>query len=122
MSGASIAAMLEEWASSLREGKGRLGPLFRRERMAASAGLFVDGLLGPERRRTGGCAPQPRALYARGPQKEAIDDPGPWRRQAVFGRAVWEADALRDVVRDGGCPGGSRGGRDACRAGCRARY
>jgi hypothetical protein len=66
MSGASIAAMLEEWASSLREGKGRLGPLFRRERMAASAGLFVDGLLGPERRRTGGCAPRRRVIAVLG--------------------------------------------------------
>jgi SRSO17 transposase len=31
---------------------------------------------------------------------EAAGDPGPWRQQALLGRALWEADALRDVVRD----------------------
>ena len=31
---------------------------------------------------------------------EAVGDPGPWRQQAVLGRGRWEADALRDVVRD----------------------
>ncbi len=41
---------LELWASSLREAKARLCPLFKQERVAASACLFLDGLLGPERR------------------------------------------------------------------------
>ena len=31
---------------------------------------------------------------------EAAGDAGPWRQQAVLGRGHWEADALRDVVRD----------------------
>src|SRR3954447_21746972 len=31
---------------------------------------------------------------------EAAGDVGPWRQQAVLGRSHWEADALRDVVRD----------------------
>jgi len=31
---------------------------------------------------------------------EAAGDPGPWRQQALLGRALWNADALRDVVRD----------------------
>src|SRR4051794_6255637 len=31
---------------------------------------------------------------------EAAGDPGPWRQQAILGRGRWEADALRDVVRD----------------------
>ena len=26
--------------------------------------------------------------------------PGPWRQQAILGRGRWEADALRDLVRD----------------------
>src|SRR3954451_20200072 len=30
-------------------------PLFTQERVAASAGLFLDGLLGEERRKMGGC-------------------------------------------------------------------
>jgi SRSO17 transposase len=56
--------------------------------MAASAGLFLDALLGPERRKTGWM------------RAEAAGDPGPWRQQALLGRAQWDADALRDVVRD----------------------
>jgi SRSO17 transposase len=31
---------------------------------------------------------------------EAAGDVGPWRQQAVLGRSHWDADALRDVVRD----------------------
>jgi SRSO17 transposase len=49
---ASIETTLELWASSLRDAKARLRPLFTQERVAASAGQFLDGLLGPERRKT----------------------------------------------------------------------
>src|SRR5215216_6261580 len=52
MSGASIEGTLELWAASLREVKARMRPLFTQERVAASAGLFLDGLLGEERRKT----------------------------------------------------------------------
>jgi SRSO17 transposase len=31
---------------------------------------------------------------------EAAGDQGPWRQQAILGRGRWEADALRDIVRD----------------------
>jgi len=85
---ASIEATLELWAASLRAVKGRIGPLFTQERVAASAGLFLDGLLGEERRKTGWM------------RAEAAGDPGPWRRQAILGRGRWDAEALRDVVRD----------------------
>jgi SRSO17 transposase len=88
MAGGSVEATLGLWASSLRDVKARLRPLFEQERMAASAGLFLDALLGPERRKTGWM------------RAEAAGDPGPWRQQAVLGRAQWDADALRDVVRD----------------------
>src|SRR5215217_6784538 len=88
MSGASIEETLELWASSLRDVKARLRPLSRQERVAASAGQFLDGLLGSERRKTGWM------------RAEAAGDPGPWRQQAVLGRGRWEADGLRDVVRD----------------------
>jgi SRSO17 transposase len=66
--GASIEDTLELWASS--------------------ACLFLDGLLGDERRKTGWM------------RAEAAGDPGPWRQQAILGRSRWEADALRDIVRD----------------------
>jgi SRSO17 transposase len=87
MAGASFEATLELWASALREAKARMRPLFLQERMARSAGLFLDGLLGPERRKTGWM------------RAEAAGDAGPWRQQAVLGRGRWEADGLRDVVR-----------------------
>ena len=88
MTGASIEATLELWASSLRDVKARIGPLFTQDRVAASAGLFLDGLLGDERRKTGWM------------RAEAAGDPGPWRQQAILGRGRWDADALRDIVRD----------------------
>ena len=88
MAAGSVEATLELWASSLREVKGRIRPLLQQQRMAASAGLFLDALLGPERRKTGWM------------RAEAAGDPGPWRQQALLGRALWDADALRDVVRD----------------------
>jgi hypothetical protein len=53
MAGSSIEATLELWAQSLRDAKARIQPLFTQERVAASAGLFLDGLLGEERRKTG---------------------------------------------------------------------
>ena len=88
MTGASIETTLELWALSLREVKSRMRPLFAQERAALNAGLFVDGLLGDERRKTGWM------------RAEAAGDPGPWRQQAVLGRDRWDADALRDLVRD----------------------
>ena len=88
MAGASIEQTLELWASSLRDAKARLRPLFSQERVAVPAGLFLDGLLGDERRKTGWM------------RAEAVGDPGPWRQQAILGRGRWDADALRDVVRE----------------------
>lgn len=99
MAGASIEARLELWAFALRDVKARLRPLFTQERVAVSAGLFLDSLLGNEQRKTG---------WRR---TEAAGDPGPWRQQAILGRGRWQADALRDLVRDGACPGESRGRR-----------
>src|SRR5664280_1474046 len=88
MTGISIETTLELWASSLRAVKARMAPLFTQERVAASAGLFLDGLLGDERRKTGWM------------RAEAAGDPGPWRQQAILGRGWWDADALRDIVRE----------------------
>ncbi len=42
MSGASLEATLELWASSLRDVKARMRPLFTQERVAVSAERFVD--------------------------------------------------------------------------------
>jgi hypothetical protein len=50
---ASIVTTLELWASSLRNIKSRIGPLFTQDRVAASAGLLLEGLLRDKRRKTG---------------------------------------------------------------------
>lgn len=70
MAGASIETTLELWASSLRDVEMRIRPLFTQERVARSAGSFLDGLLGDERRKIGWM------------RAEAAGDPGPWRQQA----------------------------------------
>ena len=88
MTGASIETTLELWASSLRDVKSWIRGLFTQERVAASADLFLDGLLGDERRKTGWM------------RAEAAGDPGPWRQQAILGRGRWDAEALRDIARD----------------------
>jgi SRSO17 transposase len=88
MASASIETTLELWAASLRNVKGRIRPLFLQERVAASAGQFLDGLLGNEPRKTGWM------------RAEAAGDPGPWRQQAILGRGRWDVDGLRDIVRD----------------------
>src|SRR5690554_7769847 len=88
MTGLLIEATLELWASSLRDVKARIRPLFTQERVAVSAGQFLDGLLGEERRKTGWM------------RAEAAGDSGPWRQQAILGRGQWDADALRDIVCD----------------------
>ena len=88
MWGASIETTLELWAGSRRNVKERIRPLFSQDRVAASAGLFLDSLLGDERRKTGWM------------RAEAAGDLGPWRQQAILGRGRWDADVLRDIVRD----------------------
>jgi SRSO17 transposase len=88
MTGLSIESTLELWASSLRDVKARMRPLFMQDRVAVSAGSFLDGLLSDERRKTGWM------------RAEAAGDSGPWRQQAILGRGNWDAEALRDIVRD----------------------
>jgi hypothetical protein len=51
--------------------------------------LFLEGLLADEQRKTGWM------------RADAADDPGPWRQQAILGRSDWDADALRDILRNG---------------------
>jgi len=88
MTGTSIETTLELWASSLRDVKRRMRSLFARERTAGGAGFFIDGLLSEERRKTGWM------------RAEAAGDPGPWRQQELLGRDRWDADELRNLVRD----------------------
>lgn len=88
MAGLSVAATLELWASLLRNLKAHIRALFTQGRVAASAGRFLDGSLGKERRKTGWM------------RAEAAGDPGPWRQRATLGRSHWDADGLHDILRD----------------------
>jgi SRSO17 transposase len=88
MSGVAIEDLLELWSAELRKAKAKLGWLIDHPSVVASAAAFLDTLLGPERRKTGWM------------RAEAVGDRGPWRQQAVLGRSHWDAEALRDVVRD----------------------
>jgi SRSO17 transposase len=88
MTGVAVEQMLELWCVELRQVKAHLKSLFAHPSVAASAAAFLDGLLGPERRKTGWM------------RAEAAGDPGPWRQQAVLGRSHWDTDALRDMVRE----------------------
>ena len=86
----SVEETLGLWAASLR-GDQDVGirPLFTQERVARNAGLFLEGLLGDEQRKTGWmrveAAGRSLALAAAG-------DP--------LGRRTGTLDALRDIVRD----------------------
>ncbi len=58
------------------------------KRVARNAELFLEGLLGNEPRKTGWM------------RAEAAGDKGPWRQQAILGRRRWEADRLKETVRE----------------------
>src|SRR4051812_35866194 len=88
MTGVAIEDLLELWSAELRKAKAKLSWLIGHPSILASAAAFLDTLLGPERRKTGWM------------RAEAAGDTGPWRQQAVLGRSHWDADALRDVVRE----------------------
>src|SRR5919106_5788406 len=88
MVGMAVEQMLDLWCTEVRQVKAHLRALFPHPSVAASAAAFLDGLLGPERRKTGWM------------RAEAAGDPGPWRQQAGLGRSHWNADALRDLVRE----------------------
>jgi hypothetical protein len=74
-------------ACSLRDVNARIMPPFTQERVAASAGVFIDAILDDERRKTG-------RMHA-----EAAGDPGPWRLQAILVRGRSDANVLRDIAR-----------------------
>ena len=67
MTGVAVEDLLGLWSSELRGAKARLRPLFLHAGTAASAGAFLDGVLGPERRRRW-CATRPMPSLR--PQKQ----------------------------------------------------
>jgi SRSO17 transposase len=72
------------WAEQLAEVAERIGPRFLRSEPRRQALAYLQGLLSPvERKNSWQLA-------------EQAGDPGPHRFQHLLGRAVWEADEVRD--------------------------
>lgn len=84
----SWSGSLLAWEQELSMLKDRLGPIFRRRELRETGGAFLDGLLSGIERKTGW-------LMA-----EQADAERPYRMQSLLGRSRWDADALRDEVRD----------------------
>src|SRR4051812_22325640 len=81
-SGSAVA-----WQQELDTLKQRLGPVFGRRELRASASAFLDGLLSGVERKTGWLLAEQAGLES------------PYRMQSLLGRSQWDADTLRDVVR-----------------------
>lgn len=79
----SVAA----WQQELDALKQRLGPVFGRRELRASASAFLDGLLSGVERKTGWLMAEQAGLER------------PYRMQSLLGRSQWDAGALRDAVR-----------------------
>ena len=97
MSGASIETTLEVWASSLRDVKARIRLLFTQERVAASASLFLDGLLGDERRKTGWMRAEAAGILARGVSRRSWAAAGGTRKRCATSYAItrWKRSLIK---------------------------
>ena len=84
---------LLRWERELTELKDRLAPVFVRSEVRRSAGAFIDGVLSGIVRKTGWQLAEQAGLGR------------PYRMQSLLGRSCWDADALRDLVRDEVMPG-----------------
>src|SRR3954452_24801218 len=87
MSVASWSGALLEWEKELAALKSRIGPVFGRAEVRATAGAFIDGLLSGVARKTGWQLAEQAGLAK------------PYRMQSLLGRHVWDADALRSLAR-----------------------
>ena len=88
MSVAFWSGSLLDWQGELSALKDRLAPVFRRTEVQASASAFIDGLLSGISRKTGWQMAEQAGLDR------------PHRIQSLLGRSGWDADALRDKVRE----------------------
>ena len=97
MAGASVETTLELWASSLRDVKARIRPLFLQKRVAASAGKFLDGCSGTNRARRAGCARKRPAIPARGVSRRSLAVAGGTRKHCATSYAItrWKRSLTR---------------------------
>ena len=76
------------WDRDLASWKERICAVFRRRELKESCGYFLDGLLSGIERKTGWMMAEQAGLER------------PWRIQALLGRSRWEADDMRDDLRN----------------------
>jgi SRSO17 transposase len=88
MSVASWSGSLLDWQNELAGLKDRVGPVFGRVEVRATASIFIDGLLSTAARKTGWQLAEQAGLAK------------PYRIQSLLGRTTWDAEALRDKVRE----------------------
>lgn len=85
---ADWSGALVSWEAELTEMKKRLSVAFPRSETRKSANAFIDGVLSDADRKTGWMLSEEAGLGR------------PYRIQSLLGRSRWEADALRDPVRE----------------------
>jgi hypothetical protein len=81
-------AEVEDWAVGLEKLLGRVGDRFARSEPRARAGVYVRGLLSPAERKNGWTL------------AEQAGDATPDAMQRLLNHADWNADAVRDDLRD----------------------
>ena len=95
---------VDGWRAELAGLLARLGRLFVRPEPREQAGRYLEGLLGPVRRKNGWQL------------AEHLGDARPWRTQRVLSHVLWDEEAARDLCRDhaverlGAAGEGERGG------------
>ena len=88
MSVASWSGSLLSWERELTALKARVGGVLGRRELRETGSAFLDGLLSGIDRKTGWL------------MSEQSGAARPYRMQSLLGRSHWDADALRDEVRD----------------------
>ena len=85
-----MASSLEAggWRAELDGLLTRLGRLFVRAEPRGQAGRYLEGLLGPVRRKNGWQL------------AEHLGDARPWRTQRVLSHELWDEEAARDLCRE----------------------
>src|SRR3712207_59820 len=76
------------WRAELEALSARLGRLFVRAEPREQAGRYLEGLLGPVKRKNGWQL------------AEHLGDARPWRMQRVLSHVLWDEEAARDLCRD----------------------
>jgi SRSO17 transposase len=82
------AALSAVWETAWARLVERVGAHFSRTDVKAHAGAYLKGLLSPVERKNGWQL------------AEVVGDPTPYALQHLLGRARWDADAVRDDLRD----------------------